>query len=85
MMQTPNRCVLLRPNNMKTYVFVFVPVQDVPHFRKRLRDCLASIPEAFAHRHHEQTTNEAKKEEYPYWTWFLPNPLPPPIERELRK
>jgi hypothetical protein len=56
---------------MKTYVFIFVPVQSVPQFEARLRECLASIPDAPL----PPEPKKEKEEAYPYWMTFLPNPL----------
>ena len=83
-MQTPNSSGSARTNGTTTYVFVFVPVRDVPHFRKRLCDCLASISTMFSHGGGEKKT-EVKEDKYPYWTWFLPNPLPPPVYRSEKQ
>jgi hypothetical protein len=60
---------------MKTYVFVFVPLEKGEQFQSKLKECLRAIPDAPP----DDPTNEKEEEEsYPYWTWFLPNPLWPP-------
>jgi hypothetical protein len=59
---------------MKTYVFIFISGTNESSFPQRLRDCLKSLPESVS----ENVPSKEKTENYPYWTWFLPNPLPPP-------
>jgi hypothetical protein len=68
---------------MKSYVFVFVPVGagiSPKEFRDRLHDCLASISDESQPKPAQETARaDADKDEpLPFWTWFLPNPLPPP-------
>ena len=62
---------------MKNIVFIFVPTEA--NGKQTLREevsswirACAGIDEPFAD----------DKGEYPFWTWFLPNPLPPPEARE---
>jgi hypothetical protein len=59
---------------MKTHVFIFVPVTSESNFQERLHDCLTSLPDSVVVR----TLDEEKTVDSPFWTWFLPNPLPPP-------
>lgn len=63
---------------MTTYVFVFVPTEKTPEdFRERLRDCVASLPDVplpAVEENHAQTDPAPQ----PFWTMFLPNPLPTP-------
>ncbi len=54
---------------MKTYVFIFVPLQNETHFQECLRHCLARASDS-------ETTSEDDEDSYPFWTWFLPNPRP---------
>jgi hypothetical protein len=62
---------------MKTIVFIFVPIARVDDFRERLSDCLASLPDsAVPIKLSENKRNQANS--YPFWTWFLPNPLGEP-------
>jgi hypothetical protein len=62
---------------MKTIVFVFVPIARVEDFGERLSDCLASLPDSTAPT--KPVENERNGTgSYPWWTWFLPNPLGEP-------
>ncbi|MBV9127437.1 MAG: hypothetical protein JO117_05050 [Verrucomicrobia bacterium] len=55
--------------NVKTIVFVFVPVElSRAGFARPLRECLAAV---------EPPAPPEKKARYPFWTWFLPNPCVP--------
>jgi len=62
---------------MKTIVFVFVPIARVEDFRERLSDCLASLPDSTAAIKPAEKKRK-RADSYPFWTWFLPNPLGEP-------
>jgi hypothetical protein len=62
---------------MKMIVFIFVPIARVEDFSERLSDCLASLPDSTAS--FKASERERKgMDAYPFWTWFLPNPLDEP-------
>jgi len=62
---------------MKTIVFVFVPISRAEDFNERLADCLTGLPDLTVPI---QPPKNKKKcvDDYPFWTWFLPNPLGEP-------
>jgi hypothetical protein len=65
---------------MKTIVFIFVPIARVEDFSERLSDRLASLPDSAAPIK-IATSERNGADPYPFWTWFLPNPLWEPKER----
>ena len=65
---------------MKSIVFVFVPFdgsqQELDH---RLRDCLRALdPPEPGGAAPSPAAGPAAPQAEPFWTWFLPNPLPEP-------
>jgi hypothetical protein len=67
-------------NSDPTYVFIFVPVERAgENLQERLRDCIAALNEAQPENPPETRQKEEPHDErMPFWTWFLPNPLPKP-------
>jgi hypothetical protein len=61
---------------MKTIVFIFAPIVVE---RTDIRVPPASPQSEFSGG---QKKNGAREELYPFWTWFLPNPLPPPKDHQ---
>ncbi|MCX6981888.1 MAG: hypothetical protein NTV08_14205 [Verrucomicrobia bacterium] len=63
---------------MNTFVFIFIPTETTPkNFREHLRDCIASLPDVPLPEA-EKTDARPKAAPPPFWTMFLPNPLPTP-------
>ncbi|GEM_PF-2427326 len=68
----------------KTLVFVFVPVdRDGDDFQERLRGCIAAFNDAQPEAPPTECVNKSQKEKMPFWTWFLPNPLPQPTDEKI--